>query len=553
MRRRSPLLLVAVVLLFAAGIAAAAADKQTVCTITVNSDDEREAFRRNLPPDRFDFVELVERGRPDWLGAACRKGVRCDVLLISGHFDDGSEFYSDRVDSHDHLPVTELERAACTDGCSGLFSQLKEVYLFGCNTLNADAVRFASGEAVRSLVRAGHAPADADALARTLEARLGDSNRDRMRVVFKDTPVIYGFSSKAPLGARAGPLLERYFKTGGASDIGQGRSSAALLGLFAGASMKSAVGVTATDPQAGHRNDVCRFVDDAQPPAEQAHFLRAVMQRNMAEVALYLDRIDTLSVALSRAPAAEELRAALAALAHDADARRRYLDMARDADELATVSRMLAVAKRIGWVTDESMRAEFVAAIGRHASRGAMSAADVDTVCAANARHELDVAAGGLDVHPKYADSVANAAALACLGKTEQRNRALRGLTADDERDAQIAQVYVRRHPLQDADEFRRVVGAIAQMRSGPSQVRALDALAVMRVSDRDTLTTLAALYPRTRSLDVQRAIAGVLIRADTRGFADAEVVRALRRHRLLSPDGEDVIDVLIRRLQTSS
>src|ERR1700720_4218428 len=77
----------------------ARADKKTVCTITVNSPEEKEIFRRNLPQDDFQFVELVERGRPDWLESACRTAVRCDVLLISGHFDNGTEFYSDRVDA----------------------------------------------------------------------------------------------------------------------------------------------------------------------------------------------------------------------------------------------------------------------------------------------------------------------------------------------------------------------------------------------------------------------------------------------------------------------
>ena len=244
-------------------------------------------FAATCPPERFEFVELVERGRPDWLASACRKKVQCDVLLISGHFDDGSEFYSDRLDSHDHLPVAEMERASCTDGCSGLFSRLKEVYLFGCNTLNADPLRYASGEAVRSLVRAGHSPADAEALARVLEARHGESNRDRMRVVFKDAPVIYGFSSKAPLGARAGPLLERYFKAGGGAEVGQGRSSAALLSLFGQVSMRSAPGVTVTDVHAGHREDVCRFVDDAPAPVERVRFVHALMKRDMAEVQLH--------------------------------------------------------------------------------------------------------------------------------------------------------------------------------------------------------------------------------------------------------------------------
>src|SRR6476469_10128561 len=170
----------------------ALADRKTVCTITVNSPDERETLRRNLPADQFDFVELVERGRPDWLASACRKGVRCDVLLISGHFDGGDEFYSDRLDARKSLSVDEMERASCSDSCPGLFSKLKEVYLFGCNTLNPDALTSASCEIVRSLVRAGHSPSDAEQLSRVLVERHADSNRDRMRQIFKDVPVIYG-------------------------------------------------------------------------------------------------------------------------------------------------------------------------------------------------------------------------------------------------------------------------------------------------------------------------------------------------------------------------
>jgi hypothetical protein len=58
-------------------------------------------------------------------------------------------------------------------------------------------------------------------------------------------------------------------------------------------------------------------------------------------------------------------------------------------------------------------------------------------------------------------------------------------------------------------------------------------------------------LFPLVRSISVQRAIAGVLIRADYRAIAIPEVVRALRQHRMKSPSGEDLIDVLIRRLQS--
>ena len=154
-----PLARVALAVLCLCAACAPAQARKTVCTITVNSDDEREVLRRSLPASEYDFVELVERGRPDWLAAACRKGVSCDVLVISGHFDGGTEFYSDRLDARESLPVEEMERVACSESCPGLFTQLSEVYLFGCNTLQALPTRSASGEVARSLVRAGHSPA----------------------------------------------------------------------------------------------------------------------------------------------------------------------------------------------------------------------------------------------------------------------------------------------------------------------------------------------------------------------------------------------------------
>ena len=87
------------------------AAKSTVCTITVNSADEKQTFRRYLPEDKYQFVELVERGRPDWLASACRQQVRCDVLIISGHFN-GSEFFSEHLDSNEFMTFAEMERAS---------------------------------------------------------------------------------------------------------------------------------------------------------------------------------------------------------------------------------------------------------------------------------------------------------------------------------------------------------------------------------------------------------------------------------------------------------
>src|SRR4030095_1239788 len=110
------------------------------------------------------------------------------------------------------LPVDEIERAQCSESCPGLFSQLKEVYLFGCDTLKAEPVKSASPEIVRGLVRAGQERAEAERLARALSERYGESSRDLMRRLFPNVPLLYGFQSLAPYGRVAGPMLERHFE-----------------------------------------------------------------------------------------------------------------------------------------------------------------------------------------------------------------------------------------------------------------------------------------------------------------------------------------------------
>src|SRR5512134_3115673 len=98
------------VLLIALGILAPQpghARKTTVCTITVTSPDEKEAFRMHLPKVRFAFVVLVEKGLPDWLARSYARGIRCDMLIISGHLA-GRSFFSDRLESKDQLPLDEM-------------------------------------------------------------------------------------------------------------------------------------------------------------------------------------------------------------------------------------------------------------------------------------------------------------------------------------------------------------------------------------------------------------------------------------------------------------
>jgi hypothetical protein len=511
-------------------------------------------LRRSLPDDRYRFVELVERDRPDWLASACRQGVQCDLLVISGHFDAGTEFYSDRLTAREYLAVDEMERVSCSDSCPGLFAQLKEVYLFGCNTLNAQSAESTAEEIARSLVRAGRSRDDAEATAQGLRVRHGDSNRDGMRRIFPNVPVIYGFSALAPLGPTAAAILGRYFQSTSEIEIGTGRVSARLLAQFAPTSMTATPGLTDSDPDADFRRDACRFADERLSVAQKLAFIHALLGREMSEVRMFFERIEKFLASLPEsARRAPDVTGALLDIATDASARDRYLAFARDVDRPAVRIRMMDVARTLQWLTPAEQRAELVRTIGDELARESLSPSDVDFLCALNRDRGLDPELSRFTLAPARASEVSHAAVLGCFGSVPARARVLQALVGPSENDIRTAQVYLQHRPIAGVAEVRGVVTGIARMPASPAQVLALDALARESLSVRESIEALAGLFPRARSVSVQRAIAGVLIRADYHAIARPDVVRMLRQNRVKSPDGEDLVDILIRRLQAAA
>jgi hypothetical protein len=548
---RTPVALLAC--LFAVLTFDANAALKTVCTITINSADEKEVMQRRLPQDQYRVVELVQRGNPDWLASACRRGVTCDALVISGHFDNGTEFYTDRVEQNEALTVHEMQRASCSASCNSLFSQLKEVYLFGCNTLKTEPVNVASDEILRSLVRSGHSRPDAERVATLLNARYGESNRERLRHVFKGVPVLYGFSSMAPLGRVARPMPEDYFRSAPAGEVAGGRVSPTLLSIFGPSSMTAVPGLTDADPHAGMRGDMCGFADDGIPAARKVAFMHEVLKRDMTEVRMFLDHLERFAASIGRAQRlAPDMAAALGEIERDGDARARYLAFARDADDIAVWNRMMVLARQLNWLTPAQEQAEFQQMISGRLTHGRVGKHEVDVVC--STREPLEpVAARRLhDTGAAPPATLANAAVLACLGDARAHERTVRALTSANAEEAAIAQTYLRHRPLAGTDEVRTLTSSIARMSAASAQARALETLARQRLTDAQSLQEVASLFPLARSLEVQRAIAGILVRSNYRVLARAELARSLRQHRLKSPDGDDIIDVLIRLLQTT-
>ena len=337
-------------------------------------------------------------------------------------------------------------------------------------------------------------------------------------------------------------------------EVGSGRASSKLLNQFATESMIAVNGLSDTDPHAGYRRDVCRFIDARPSPADKLRFVHGLLRRDMAEVRIFLERIEGLFASLSETERqTPRFLQALGEISRDEVVRDRYLSFAEDADQPQIRARMIQLAGTLGWLSPPEQRAELLRMIADLLERTSIGSAEVELVCSLNKDHALDQERYRLSLSQAQADKVTHAATLACLGSDEGRARVLRALTSGDDAEVQIAEVYLGHRPITDVDELRVVASGITRMTGSGAQIRALDPLARHRLSDRLSLDELARLFPTAASVDVQRAIAAVFIRSDYQALAKPEMVRVLRQSRLKSSSGDDVIDVPIRRLRAPS
>ncbi|HTP73195.1 MAG TPA: hypothetical protein VML58_13310 [Burkholderiaceae bacterium] len=367
-------------------------------------------------------------------------------------------------------------------------------------------------------------------------------------------PVIYGFSATAPLGPIGGATLERFFHADGARDVGQGRASSRLLGYFSPFGMAVTQGITATDPNIQSRADMCRFADERLTTATKLSFVHELLQQHIGEARLQLDRIQRLTATLDETTRREPAVAGvLKDIAGDHDARERFLDYARQADQPSAQVRLLNVARDVGWLSEDERHDELSAMLREVQARTVLGVPEVNFTCTLNQDGRLDGAINRRIAPASLADDAAHAAVRACLGSMEDRARTLQALLSTNEAQVRIAQAYVRYRPITDPLELRRFAQGIAGMPPGAAQVGALEALARHYVSDREVLEALTQLYAQTPSWAVQSAIAGILIRSDHRAIASTELLRTLQERRLPAPSGHhELIDALIHRLQAS-
>ncbi len=193
------------------------APRVRVCSITLNSKDEREVFKAELKPaSRYEFIELVPNANSGrgWFDDACarvaREKISCDVLLVSGHFGGDLFFGADR-NSGNRLFMEDLERHSCAKSCAGILSDPSKIFLFGCNTLaGKDADHRTRSEYVDALIHGGMGRLDAERVADSRYGPFGGSFRDQMARIFAGSHEVLGFDSAAPSGRHLAPALREF-------------------------------------------------------------------------------------------------------------------------------------------------------------------------------------------------------------------------------------------------------------------------------------------------------------------------------------------------------
>lgn len=205
-----------------------------ICAMTFNSDDEKKAIESVYGNDpAHKIIELVPQGQNgEWLKNACASQVKCDVLVMSGHF--GGLFFGEKT--LPTLSMTEMFQHSCQNDCPNIFESVKSIYLMGCNTLATKKQDHRSIEDYLSvLVGDGFPLQNAEVVAASRYANFGESIENQMRMIFPKAELIFGFDSTGPLGKKAGPLLKKALQMTPEAERNRiGASATALMTNFKG-------------------------------------------------------------------------------------------------------------------------------------------------------------------------------------------------------------------------------------------------------------------------------------------------------------------------------
>lgn len=252
---------------------------KTICSMTLNSADEAEMFRQRLEPQGFKFVELVPKSKnPNWFKDACASGIRCDALIISGHY--GGLFFGEKSSST--ISMAEMESASCSNSCPGILDAPREVFLMGCNTLATQKRDHRTFEQYLNVLVGDGIPLDfAEQVVSSRYSQQGFSLEKRFAAIFPKVSRLYGFSSTGPLGPAAATRLGKYLTATPDYDRHlttlptSKAANTALVRAFAGTSFQETLPTTALAKES--RDLFCAIRGDEKQKTES---VREIVQSN---------------------------------------------------------------------------------------------------------------------------------------------------------------------------------------------------------------------------------------------------------------------------------
>lgn len=275
--------------------------KKTVCSVTVNSEDERELFKRHYSARDYNFIELLPAREPDrfvvrdsrWLQKACQAQVKCDVMVLSGHFAE-----SFLGESGFEISAQDLHAAACTETCQNFFSSIKEVYLFGCNTLASKKPDARSVQQyVKILTEDGLGPHKAQRVAARRYTQYSIDYFTEMRALFVNAENIFGYPSVGPSGRSVAKPLGAYLQ-------GLNQAPGSFSEVF-----KSTLGRTGMVKTSGLKNNLCDTKDSVLQSLRTFGDIRSFVKANSG--LLPVPVADVLEESFSRGVISPEQQAEL--------------------------------------------------------------------------------------------------------------------------------------------------------------------------------------------------------------------------------------------------
>ncbi len=420
----------------------ALAAQKTVCTVTINSNDEEQAFKKNLSPKDFKFVELTQfdssqqgwnRSRSQWFKKACDSKIQCDVLLVSAHF--GGEFFGS---TGFQLMMEPLEQNSCSNTCDGILKNPKEVFLFGCNTLAEKGKdRRTQAEYAQVLLEHGFERTAAETIAETRYGAAGATFKDRMRRVFSNVPHIYGFNSVSPSGAHVKPALDNYFASipNYSEHLEKMQSATApnneLAKAMAETAMTQTFGVGAEPGDAGipFRDRVCSIYDTRKPLRNRTENIVGLLQSS--DRPIFLDTAVTFfNQTLAQIKMDLNANAVLESLQSDR-ATLSAVDQLRTNAHATLAQRLnvLHLEAQLGAITTAQFQQSAIAMVRPPGEK--LSAADADLLCSSLRLHGLHLTVSSDDFTSESLKSPSLIYALQCLDTADTRlTAAVLSLTA---------------------------------------------------------------------------------------------------------------------------